>query len=518
MAVSHPTLEARAIRKAYGGIVALKGVDFQIRAGTVHGLLGENGAGKSTLIKVLVGATTPDSGSILLDGREVRFSNVADAARQGIAVVSQELNLFPDLDALANLFPMREPRFGPFIARAKMRELAQPVLEELGLNIELDAPVASLSLEQRQLVEIARALLVEPRVLVLDEPTSALHARQTARLHDVLETLRQRNVAVVYVSHILEDVLSMCDVVTVLRDGQRVMDSAPTSKVQLDELVRAMLGEKATITAHATSHVGEASLAEHALRFEHVSIPGHLNDVSFEAYGGEVVGVAGLSDSGHIYALATAAGLIQPSSGIVRLPNGNPLRGGRRSAIAQGVALVPGDRRRIGLMLDKPIWENIGQVRSVALSREGSLVRAGKLRERAHGYLGRLSIKTSSVNQTVGQLSGGNQQKVVFAKWLDAEPTILLLDDPTRGIDVGAKAEIYALMRNLANQGVVQVLSSTDPIELAAVCHRVIVFYNSQICAVLDPPHLSAQTILEVMNTGQPPAPETTNDIITPAG
>lgn len=514
MAVTQHTLEAIGIRKSYGGIAALRGVDFRVRAGTVHGLLGENGAGKSTLIKILVGATTPDTGQIYLDGEEVRFTSVADAARHGVAVVSQELNLFPELDVLANLFPMREPTRGPFVSRARMAEQALPVLRELGLNVNLGAPAASLSLEQRQLLEIARALLVQPRVLVLDEPTSALHAGQTERLHAVLRTLRQRSVAVVYVSHILEDVLALCDVVTVLRDGERVVDAVSTAEVRLDELVQAMLGDKSLKVAAALAERSEAATrSAHALRFEHVTVPGRLRDVSFEAYSGEILGVAGLADSGHLDVLATAAGLMRPASGVAKLPDGSPIQLGQRRAIQQGIALIPGDRRRIGLMLDKPIWENVAQVRAVALGREGALMRSGTLREHAREYLHSLAIKASSPDQHVGQLSGGNQQKVVFAKWLNAQPTVLLLNDPTRGIDVGAKTEIYALIRTLAKQGVVQIFASTDPLELAAVCDRVLVFSGGRICAILQGAQLNAQTILEVMNTGKPPTPATSNGV-----
>ncbi|MGE5333125.1 MAG: ATP-binding cassette domain-containing protein [Nitrososphaerota archaeon] len=443
---------------------------------------------------------------LLRDGRQVRFINTADAANQGIAVVSQELNLFPDLDVLSNLFLLREPRRGPFIARGQMLERAEPVMQELGLRVNPRALVSSLSLEQRQLLEIARALMINPRVLILDEPTSALHIHQTERLHNVLRTLRQRDVAVVYVSHILEDVLNLCDEVTVLRDGERVLDAIPARQLGLDEIVQAMLGEKKPRQAHQhqqTTHK-RYSPTRDALRFENVTVPGRLESISFEATAGSVVGVAGLADSGHRDVLAVAAGLLHPSSGRVTLPHDTVARPHRRAAVQQGVALVPGDRRRVGLMLDAPLWENMAQVRSVALARDGGIIRPGVLRRRAQQRLAQLSIQAASVSQETGRLSGGNQQKVVFAKWLEANPSVLLLDDPTRGIDIGAKAEIYALMRDLARQGVVQVLASTDLAELATVCDEVLVFFGGHICAHLSGQALNAHAILEVMNTGKP--------------
>jgi ABC-type sugar transport system ATPase subunit len=507
MTDSSAVLNAKDIRKSYGGVMALKGVDFGVRAGTVHALLGENGAGKSTLIKVLVGATRPDTGTIWLDRRNVRFANTAEATRQGIAVVSQELSLFPHLDALSNLFVMRERCRGPFVARQEMVRLAEPVLDELGLHVNIHDPVSTLTLAQRQLLEIARALLTQPRVLILDEPTSALHARETEQLFKVLRTLRQRNVAVIYVSHILEDVLNLCDEVTILRDGKRVLSAEPTTHLHIDEIVHIMLGEKAPeLTTYRALDTGMGTLQQQkVLSFQHVQVPGRLEDVTIEVPAGSIVGVAGLADSGHLAVLELVAGIIAPQRGEVRLPNGDRVRPHQRGAVQQGIALIPGDRRRIGLMLDKPVWENIAQVRAFALARDGYLLNIERLRTRARAYITQLGIKTSSIDQAVGRLSGGNQQKVVFAKWLEARPTVLLLDDPTRGIDVGARADIYALMRGLARGGAVQLLASTDPKELATVCDRVHVFYNGSLCATLAPPMLDSHIVLEVMNTGQLP-------------
>ncbi|HTK10662.1 MAG TPA: sugar ABC transporter ATP-binding protein [Ktedonobacteraceae bacterium] len=503
MANSDAMLEAEQIRKSYGGIAALKGVDFRVHAGSVHALVGENGAGKSTLVKILSGATSPDTGVLRLAGQEVRFSSTASAAAHGVAVVSQELNLFLDLDVLANLFPMRELRMGPFVSRKRMWEQAEPVLQELALAVEANTLVEELTLEQRQLLEIARALMVQPRVLILDEPTSALHAHEAERLHQVLRTLRQREVAVVYISHVLEDVLSLCDEVTVLRDGECVMDARPASLLSIDEAVHAMLGTRtATQSSTPTPFAEPTTPAQGALRIEHVSVPGRLEDVTLEAPAGMIIGLAGLSGSGYRDVLSVAAGMLRPAMGRVLLSDGNEVHHGLGRAIRQGIALVPGDRQRVGLMIDKPIWDNVAQIRAVALHRSGMFLRTNDLRERARMHVKRLGIKASSVDQEVAYLSGGNQQKVVFAKWLEAEPSILLLDDPTRGIDVGARAEIYSLMRELAEQNIIQILASTDPRELVSICDRVFVFYSGRICAVLEPPHIDAHTILEVANTG----------------
>ncbi|MGY1688500.1 sugar ABC transporter ATP-binding protein [Geodermatophilus sp. SYSU D01105] len=499
-------LEAQDIRKAYGGVVALAGVDLTVRPGSVHALLGENGAGKSTLVKVLVGAVRPDAGVLRLDGRELRIGNTADAVDQGIAVVSQELSLFPDLDVLSNLFPMREMRRGPLVDRRRMAERARPVLDELGLDVGLEDPVEHLPLDQRQLLEIARALVTDPRVLILDEPTSALHAEEADRLHDVVRRLRARDVAVVYVSHHLEDVLAVSDEVTIMRDGRVAVPSAPASTLTVDRIVAHMLGDKVAAIVEERSHQGQAiDDGGPALRLERVTVDGQLREVDLAVPCGRVVGLAGVAGAGHRAVLGVAAGVVRPDEGRVVLPDGAALKPSIRGAISQGVAIVSGDRKRFGVMLDKPIWDNVGQVGSVALRRDGAFVRSGRLKERAREHVERLGIKTPSVDQEVGMLSGGNQQKVVFAKWLEAAPSVLLLDDPTRGIDVGAKAEIYNLLRGLADRGAVQIVASSDPRELAAVCDEVVVFYDGRVCARLTGRHLDAHTILEVMNTGVAP-------------
>jgi ABC-type sugar transport system ATPase subunit len=511
-------LEAEGIAKAYGGVRALDGARLHVRAGSVHGLLGENGAGKSTLVKVVCGAVRPDAGTLRLDGREVAFASTADAARHGVAVVSQELSLFEDLDVLSNLFPMREPRRGPFVSRAEMARRARPVLADLGLDVALRQPVGALSLAQRQLVEVARALVTRPRVLILDEPTSALERASTETLMRTLRVLRERGVAVVFVSHILEEALALCDDITVLRDGRPVLDGVPRERLTAPAIVDAMLGERRrgrvpTVAGAPAERLRERvvetlDVSEPAggLRLERVEVAGRLHGVSLRAAPGEIVGLAGVAGAGHQTVLELVAGRRGADAGAVLLPDGRPVPRGLRGAIAAGVALVSGDRRRYGLMLDKPLWENVGQVRAVALARDGLLVRRRALRARAREHLGRLQVRARSVDERAGRLSGGNQQKVVFAKWLDARPSVLLLDDPTRGVDVGAKAEMHELVRGAAAAGAVVLLVSTDLDELEALCHRVLVLHRGRICAELGGERLRAHAVLEAMNTGAVPA------------
>jgi ABC-type sugar transport system ATPase subunit len=281
----------------------------------------------------------------------------------------------------------------------------------------------------------------------------------------------------------------------------------PARSLTVDRIVQHMLGDKVAAIVEERSHQGDMSFdpSTPALRLENVTVEGELEDVDLTVPCGRIVGLAGVAGAGHRAVLSVASGVLRPDRGRIVLPGGEPLKNNLRGAISQGVAIVSGDRKRYGVMLDKPIWDNVGQVSSVALRRDGMFLRAGRIRERAAEHVKRLGIKTPSVDQEVGMLSGGNQQKVVFAKWLEAAPSVLLLDDPTRGIDVGAKAEIYNLLRELADRGAVQLVSSSDPRELAAVCDEVVVFFNGRVCARLSGRDLDAHTILEVMNTGVPP-------------
>jgi ABC-type sugar transport system ATPase subunit len=558
-------LEVRGITKAYGGVTALREASLRVRPGTVHALLGENGAGKSTLVKIIAGAERPDSGVVLLDGIAVSFASTAEAARSGVAVVSQELALFPDLDVLLNLFAAGPICRGPLLRRSAMAGRAAPVLAELGLEVGFRQLAGSLPLADRQRIEIARALLTSPRILILDEPTSAQEAAGTENLLNVVRVLRDRGVGVVFVSHILEEVLSLSDEVTILRDGAVVVAGAGRSSLTIPMVVAAMLGDR-KLYAHpaadgraVTRAVADAETArppgtadppeagappeaaaarprpaafhDHGnfdalvpaetsvlmetaaagppgmraagdLRVEHVSVRRRLDDVSLTARPGEVVGLAGLAGAGQRALLDVVRGLSRPRRGTVRLPSGAVCPRRFRLAVAQGVALVTGDRRRFGLMLDKPVWENIGQVRSVALARDGIYIRRSVLQARARDQMERLGIRAAA-GAPAGSLSGGNQQKAVFAKWLEAEPQMLVLDDPTRGVDVGAKAEMHRLIRSIAASGAVVLLCSTEADELASLCERVLVFYRGRITGELTAPGIDSRAVLEAINTGQ---------------
>jgi ABC-type sugar transport system ATPase subunit len=498
-------LEAQGIRKSYGGVQALSDVSLGLRPGAVHALLGENGAGKSTLVKIMTGVETHDRGSLRLNGNDVSFASTAEAIRHGVAMVSQELSLFPHLSLLANMFPMREPRRGPFVSRKRMAVLATPILRELGVTAALNSQIQALSLADRQLVEIAKALVAQPRVLLLDEPTSALDESATARLLGILRVLRDRDVAVVYVSHILEEVMSVCDEVTVLRDGQVVVAGEPIADHTIPSLVKAMIGDKKVVEsgaaqAAALQLTGEA---DSGLRVDSVCLLDSDATVSFAAQPGEVVGLVGLVGSGPTSMLRTIAGIDRLRTGTITLPGRVPVHRNQRRNIRAGMAYVSGDRRRYGLILDKPIWENIVQVRTMGLARDGHFLRRRALVDRAAAHIRGLQIKVSSPLANVNSLSGGNQQKVVLAKWLDNAPSTILLDDPTRGVDIGARAEIHALLRGSARAGAVVLVCSTDLEELAAACDRVLVFYRGSICAQLQGEQITSQNMLELMNTGK---------------
>ncbi|HKN57168.1 MAG TPA: sugar ABC transporter ATP-binding protein, partial [Amycolatopsis sp.] len=418
-------LRASGVTKRYGGVTALSTVDISLIPGEVHGLVGENGAGKSTLVKILSGVVRPDGGAVEMDGTPVAFSNARDAVGRGVALVAQELAIFGDLTVAENLFPLDAPRLGPLLSFKRMAERAAPVLAELGLRVPVDTRAGTLSLADQQLVEIGRALLQQPGVLILDEPTSALPRDAVERLMSVLRALVDRGVAVLYVSHFLEEVLRIAQRVTVLRDGRAVL--AGESDVDLDRVVTAMLGSRPAPAPVASRAPATGSPA---VEVSSMSVGG-LRDVSFSVASGEIVGFAGLAGAGHLTALAVLSGRAVPSAGQVRI-GGVPAPRTPRQALRSGIAFVPSDRKRFGLMLDKAVWENTSAVSWLGIGRDGWWLRRRRLAGAASRHLERFRIR-GGANDPTSSLSGGNQQKVVVAKWLDADPDVVILDDPARG-------------------------------------------------------------------------------------
>jgi ABC-type sugar transport system ATPase subunit len=497
---------ASNIKKHYGGVQALDGVDLEIRPGEVHALLGANGAGKSTMVKVLVGAEEPTEGTLRLNGEEVGFQNVGEAADRGIAIVSQELNLFGDFDVLHNLFLLREPLSGGLLVdRAEMRRRAAPVVEAVGLDVSLSRKVGTLRLGEQQLVEIARALLNDPKILFLDEPTSALQAAETQRLLGVVRRLRDRGVGIVYVSHYLEDVFAIADTITILRNGKAVVERRPREAMSIPEAVREMLGGTAAsrdqrIGVARNGGGGPANAAP--LRLEGVSVRHMLQPTTLDANPGEVVGLAGLDGSGARTVLDVIFGRCKADGGAVTLPSGAAGPTGMNGAVRAGVAYVPADRKQLGLMLHKPIFENVATVSSGPLRRMGLILRTRRLVARAEHWRETLSIVSPTARTRVSELSGGNQQKVVFAKWLEAEPKVVLLDDPSRGVDIGAKAEMHTIITEMRARQQIILYTSSDLEEMAELCDRVIVFFQGGACGELAGDELSEHRLLESINTG----------------
>jgi ribose transport system ATP-binding protein len=498
-----PLIRASNLIKRYGGVVALDGMNLDVKAGTVHAVVGENGAGKSTLMKVLAGVVRPDSGRIALDGQEVRIDSPVAARARGIGIVYQELSLFPHRSVLANLFVNREPsRFGLVSTRA-MEDRSRALLHQLGLHADVHAPVSRLSIGEQQLVELCRVLLEEPRLLILDEPNSALNERETERLFAVLHGLRARGITMLYVSHRLEEVFAVSDRVTITRNGRDVL-TRDRARLSIPEVIEGMIGVQpdALFPPPLPRTAGkQARIVVNGMS------GGELRDVTFSARSGEVVGLAGLEGSGVSTLLELLFGTRRARSGGAEFPDGRGLPRSPTEAARRGVCLVPADRRRNGLMLDKSILFNMSHVAVGALRTGLPWFDQAAAMRRAQRQIGRLRIKAGSPFSLANQLSGGNQQKVVIGKWLETGPTVILLDDPTRGVDVGAKREIYSLIREMSADGRIVLFSSTELPELIGLCDRILVVYRGRIAGELAGAAIGNKTLLHLINTGEmPPA------------
>jgi ribose transport system ATP-binding protein len=476
---SAPLVQLRNISKRFPGVQALDQVNLSVLPGEIHAVVGENGAGKSTLINILAGELQPDSGSILFEGVETVIPNAFISQRLGISVVYQELALCPNLSVAENisLHQAAVDRGLSFVKRRQFAVRARSVLEQLGIaDIDLSTPVSRLGIAQQQLVEIAKAISGQVKLLVLDEPNSALTDEESARLFAILRQLRAAGIGIIYVSHRLEEVISLADRITVLRDGQYI-ETLAAAAATVDGLIARMVGRAVDMLYHRERGVAQSAALALALR--HLSSGATLRDITLAVHAGEIVGIAGLPDSGKdelvecCFGLHRYHGEIVIGGAVVQLHSPT-------SAIEAGVAFVPADRRHVGALLMMSVQNNIAAASLPAVSTAG-LLRPGAIRTLANDYVTQLDVRISSLEQQMATLSGGNQQKVILGRSIATHPKVLILHEPTRGIDVGAKAEIYRILQELAQQGVGILIASSELPELIGQCDRILVMHRGTI-------------------------------------
>jgi rhamnose transport system ATP-binding protein len=468
--------ELRTIHKSFSGVHALRGVDFQLHSGEVHALLGENGAGKSTLIKVMTGVHQPDSGTIYLDGEHIHFSDPYESRIHGITAIYQEPSLFPDLDIAENIFVGRQPfRKGRRVDWQEMNRAAKELLVSLGVHLDPKTKARNLSIAEQQMVEIARALSINARILIMDEPTSSLTLNEVADLFRIVQRLRESGTAIVFISHRLEELFEVADRVTVLRDGMYI-DTLPLEGLTKGELVRLMVGR--TITDMFPKK--EVEPGEVVLEVQNLSRKGVFENVSFQLHKGEILGMAGLVGAGRTDVARTIFGISPATSGKIWI-HGNVVHiTNPQKAMELGIAYVPEDRQHHGLVLPLDIVSNITLPVLPKYALHGWL-RESTAQQASFEAAMRMEVKAASVWQRARELSGGNQQKVVLAKWLSTNPQILILDEPTRGIDVGTKAAVHSLMTTLAAQGMAILMISSELPEVLGMSDRVIVMHEGRV-------------------------------------
>ena len=483
--MSEPAVRFEQITKRFLGVQALDGVTLEVAAGSCHALCGENGAGKSTLGKVLAGIHSPDSGKLFVRGREARFDSPRDAFAAGVGMVHQELAYCGNMSVAENLLLGNLPRRRGFVDRAALEQRAREMLAEIGADLDVRAPMSELRIAQQQLVQIATVVGAGADIVIFDEPTSSLSQADAERLYELIERLKARGVTCIYVSHRMPEIYRLCDTISVLRDGRHVA-TRPAATLSESELVTLMIGRE---LGEYLPQSEERRAGKELLRVEHLSVPGKCRDVSFSLHEGEIVGLAGLVGAGRSELAQAIFGLEKVAGGQVFV-DGRPTQiAGPKNAIALGIGLVPEDRKRQGLVLGESGLHN------TTLPILGRLSRALFVRRReeetlASKFFSTLRVRTPSLAAPVAGLSGGNQQKVVLARWLAANSRILILDEPTRGVDVGAKAEIHSLIRDLAARGNAVLLISSELPEVIAISHRVLVMRQGAL--VTEVPHAQA--------------------------
>ena len=488
----------KEITKSFGQNRVLRGVNLHIRPGEIHALMGENGAGKSTMMNILTGLLKADSGTIIVDGQEVVYKNNLEAEQHGITFIHQELNIWQNLTVLENLFMLKQPknRFG-LIDFKKMKEIALAKCKEVGIDLPLDAIAGTCSVGQQQMVEIIRALMSNAQVVIMDEPTAALTERETDRLFEVMARLKKQGVSIIYISHRMEEVFANCDTITVMRDGQTI-STRPTEETTMEQIVTDMVGR--TIDEYYPART--TIPGEEVFRVEHFTQPGVFKDISFNLRKGEILGVSGLMGAGRTEIMRAIFGVDKHNGGTVTV-NGSVLNCKKpEDAIKAGIAFITENRKSEGLILDFSIGSNI-TLPNLGDICPSHVLDKGKLNSFADELSKKLGVKTQSIHEPASSLSGGNQQKVVIAKWVGKKPSIIIMDEPTRGIDIGAKRDIYDLMNELTNDGVSIIMVSSELPEVLGMSDRVMVIHEGRVAGILDRSDATPESIMTLATGGQ---------------
>lgn len=493
--MERPIIKLENISKSFFGVTVLKDVKFEVFPGQVNALVGGNGAGKSTLMKILTGVYTKDSGTIWFNGKETTFNNYKDAFQHGIAMIFQEMSSVPTLTVTENIFLNNELlKKNRFLDRPAMRKKAVELLDRLGVDINPDAVVGDLTVGEKQMVEIVKALSSDARILVMDEPTASLSAKEVDKLFQIVENLKKQGIAIIYISHRMNEILSIADKVTVLRDG-RIVGELDNQDLKVEAIISYMMGDRGGTSFEWMPPEKEIS-DQVVLNVEHLDINERVRDISFNLHKGEVIGFAGLLSSGRTEILETLFGIRKPRGGVIRI-DGKPVPvRSVQDAIRSGFGLVPEDRRTQGLVLIHSVKQNL-ILPILKKMQKGLFLNKKKINETADFSIKELSVKTDSPNKIINLLSGGNQQKIVISKWLRSDMKILLLDEPTAGVDIGSKKELIATVRKFTDQGNAAIFVSSELQEMMAVCDRIYVLQRGKIINELRHDEIDSEEVLQ---------------------